>query len=183
MKMASLADNAGLACIALQYVHAFDQECDEVGKARPAEKLLNSTFAAACGVAPSSVVTPLSGVLLYCQGSYVKPSEAFQHLLGSNSSTSLAIISNASHTEMGVAVGSYDGGSPFYWAALFSDAPPNSTFLFSDGQPLMQHEGCFSGLGQPCSKAPPPPTLSTPFILATTSLLWFLLTTAPPPHF
>lgn len=152
MKLSTLADSAGLACIALQYVHEFQQECDEVGKAKPPDDLLNSTFASACGITPSSV-TPLSGVLVYCQTSYVKPSQAFDLLLA-NSTKSLPIIDNANHTQFGVAVGSYAGGSPYYWAALFSNGPPASTFVFSDGKPLMQHEGCFSGTGQPCSASP-----------------------------
>jgi hypothetical protein len=150
-----LLNNGGLACLALQYVHEFGQECDKVGKERPDEGLFGSTFAAACGVEPAIVATPLSGSLLFCQSSYVKPAVAFGLL--ASTSKALSIISNPNHTQFGVAIASYAGGGPYYWAAFFSNASnPNTSFVFANsGKPLPQHEGCFSGTGLPCNASPP----------------------------
>ncbi|KAI7988035.1 hypothetical protein LOK49_LG13G02952 [Camellia lanceoleosa] len=71
-KGSTLFDNPGLACIALQYIKAYQGQCDEVGgpdAKKPADSEFADTFAPNCGVS-ASTLSPITGRLLGCQSKY-----------------------------------------------------------------------------------------------------------------
>ncbi|GLT97212.1 hypothetical protein SLE2022_147870 [Rubroshorea leprosula] len=153
-KSSSLDDNAGLACIALQYIKAYQGDCSAVGgpnAKKPADTEFAETFAPNCGVEVSSL-SPITGRFLGCQRNYIDAPEAsFSMLVDSNKS--LEILYNKNHTEVGAAVTGTDGGSPYFWCVLFSDGKPNSSFVFEDGVAKISKPGCFSGANDVCSRA------------------------------
>ncbi|OAY54157.1 uncharacterized protein LOC110610699 [Manihot esculenta] len=158
-KGSSLYDNPGLACIALQYVKAYQGDCDAVGGAdakKPAESEFAETFAPACGVTVSTL-TPITGRLLACQSKYVDPAEVFSEVLMKNSK-SLDILYDKNHTEVGAAVTGTDGGSPYFWCVLFSNGKRNSSFALEGGVAKVTRPGCFSGANDACSGASDWPT-------------------------
>ncbi|GMH12397.1 hypothetical protein Nepgr_014238 [Nepenthes gracilis] len=153
-KLSSLYNNPGLACLALQYIKAYQGNCDEVGgpdAKKPADSEIAETFAPDCGVLVSSLA-PFTGRLLGCQSKYVKPPEAFSELLIKNSK-SLEILYNKNHTEVGAAVSGSDGGAPYFWCILFSDGKTNHSFSLEDGVAKVTRPGCFSGANDDCSSA------------------------------
>ncbi|KAF8388733.1 hypothetical protein HHK36_025413 [Tetracentron sinense] len=153
-KLSALADNPGLACIALQYIKAFEGNCDDVGGSnakKPAESEFTDTFAPKCGV-QASTLTQITGRLLGCQSKYLHPAEAFSDLLIENN-RSLEILYSKNHTEVGAAVSGTDGGSPYFWCVLFSNGKLNSSFVLESGAPKITGTGCFSGANDECSGA------------------------------
>lgn len=153
-KASSLNDNAGLACIALQYIKAYQGDCSAVGgddAKKPSDSEFTETFAPNCGVQVSSL-SQITGRLLGCQTKYVKPSEAFSDILMKNEK-SIDIVTNKNHTEVGAAVSGSDGGSPYFWCVLFSNGTTNSSFVFEGGEPKISRPGCFSGANDECSGA------------------------------
>lgn len=153
-KASTLYDNPGLACIALQYIKAYQSDCSAVGGTdakKPLESEFAETFAPNCGVL-ASTLTPITGRLLGCQSKYVPPSEAFSKILIENSK-SLEILYNKNHTEVGAAVSGSDGGSPYFWCVLFSSGKTNSSFATEGGAPKITRPGCFSGADDECSGA------------------------------
>ncbi|XP_044463379.1 uncharacterized protein LOC123207434 [Mangifera indica] len=153
-KESSLYDNAGLACIALQYIKAYEGDCDAVGgkdAKKPPDSSFADTFAPNCGVLASSL-SQITGRLLGCQSSYASPSIAFSEILMENSK-SLDILYSNNHTEVGAAVSGTDGGSPYFWCVLFSNGKHNASFLFEDGVAKISRPGCFSGANDECSGA------------------------------
>ncbi|TXG61791.1 hypothetical protein EZV62_013154 [Acer yangbiense] len=153
-KGSTLNDNPGLACIALQYIKAYQGKCDVVGGSdakRPADSEFANTFAPNCGVVASSLAQ-ITGRLLACQSKYVQPSEAFSDILMKNSK-SLDILYSKNHTEVGAAVSGSDGGSPVFWCVLFSNGKNNASFLFENGVAKISKPGCFSGANDECSSA------------------------------
>ncbi|CAI0448351.1 unnamed protein product [Linum tenue] len=154
-KGSSLYDNPGLACIALQYIKAYEGECSAVGGGgnakKPADTEFAETFAPNCGVSASSL-TPITGRLLGCETKYVPPSEAFSSILMKNSK-SLEILYDKNHTEVGAAVSGSDGGSPYFWCVLFSSGKTNSSFAIEGGVAKIMRPGCFSGANDECSSA------------------------------
>ncbi|KAI4377514.1 hypothetical protein MLD38_015124 [Melastoma candidum] len=148
----SLYDNPGLACIALQYIKAYQGNCDAVGgpKAeKPADSDFASTFAPNCGVQVSSLA-PTTGRLLGCETKYVSPSEAFNRILMKNEK-SIEIVTSKNYTEVGAAVSGSDGGSPYFWCILFSNGTRNSSFVYEGSEPTITRPGCFSGANDDCS--------------------------------
>ncbi|KAK4401255.1 F-box/LRR-repeat protein 15 [Sesamum angolense] len=153
-KSSSLYSNPGLACIALQYIKAFQGDCSVVGgpKAkRPADSEFAETFAPNCGVEVSTLA-PITGRLLGCQSKYVKPSEAFSEILMKNEK-SLEIVQSKNHSEVGAAVSGSDGGAPYFWCVLFSSGKSNSSFVPEGGVAKITRPGCFSGANDACSGA------------------------------
>ncbi|KAK4755931.1 hypothetical protein SAY87_009688 [Trapa incisa] len=151
-KVSTLYDNAGLACIALQYIKAYQGDCGAVGGSdakKPPESEFAQTFAPNCDVQVSSL-TQITGRLLGCQTKYVKPSEAFSEILMKNQK-SIDIVTDKNHTEVGAAVSGSDGGSPYFWCVLFSNGTTNSSFVFEGGEPKISRPGCFSGANDQCS--------------------------------
>ncbi|PKI51006.1 uncharacterized protein LOC116215826 [Punica granatum] len=151
-KASSLYNNAGLACIALQYIKAYEGDCGAVGGAdakKPADSEFAATFTPNCGVQVSSL-SQITGRLLGCQTKYVKPSEAFSEILMKNEK-SINIVTDKNHTEVGAAVSGSDGGSPYFWCVLFSNGKANSSFTFEGGEPRISTPGCFSGANDECS--------------------------------
>lgn len=153
-KLKSLYDNPGLACIALQYIKAYQGDCGAVGGTnakRPADTEFAQTFAPNCGVT-ASTLAPLTGRLVGCQSRYVVASEAFSGILMKNNK-SLEIVYNKNHTEVGAAVSGSDGGSPYFWCVLFSGGNKNSSFALEGGVAKLTRPGCFSGANDECSGA------------------------------
>lgn len=151
-KASSLYDNAGLACIALQYIKAYQGDCGAVGGSdakKPPDSSFTETFAPNCGVQVSSL-SQITGRLLGCQTKYVKPSEAFSEILMKNQK-SIDIVTDKNHTEVGAAVSGSDGGSPYFWCVLFSNGKTKSSFIFEGGEPKISRPGCFSGAKDECS--------------------------------
>lgn len=149
----ALLDNPGLACIALQYIKAYEGNCGEVGgenAKKPADSQIAETFAPNCGVLASSL-TPITGRLLGCQSKYVQPKEAFSILMAN--SRALEIVHSKNHSEVGAAVSGSDGGSPYFWCVLFSSGKSNSSFSFEGGVAKLTRPGCFSGANDDCSGA------------------------------
>jgi len=153
-KSSSLADNSGLACMALQYIKAYEGNCDDVGGSdakKPADTAFAETFAPKCGVEVSTL-GQISGRLLGCQSKYVKPAEAFSTVLIQNDK-SFSILYNKNHTEVGVGIQGTDGGAPYFWCVLFSSGNPKTSFKLQGGTAIKQRPGCYSGTNDPCSAA------------------------------
>ncbi|XP_042477343.1 uncharacterized protein LOC122058743 [Macadamia integrifolia] len=153
-KSSSLADNPGLGCIALQYIKAYEGDCDEVGgnnAKKPADAEFAQTFAPNCGVEVSTL-SLITGRILGCQSKYVSPSEAFSNVL-MRDNKSLEILYSKNHTEVGAGVSGSDGGAPYFWCVLFSNGKGNSSFVLQDGVAKTQRPGCFSGNNDDCSGA------------------------------
>ncbi|KAL2471926.1 ferredoxin-related [Abeliophyllum distichum] len=154
-KSSSLYSNPGLACIALQYIKAYQGDCSVVGgedAKKPAESQFAESFAPNCGV-EASTLTPITGRLLGCQSKYAKPSEAFSEILMKNDK-SLEILHSKNHTEVGAAVSGSDGGGPYFWCVLFSNGKSNNSFVPEGGVAKISRPGCFSGANDECSGAP-----------------------------
>ncbi|ERN11251.1 uncharacterized protein LOC18439442 [Amborella trichopoda] len=151
LKLASLHDNPGLGCMALQYIKAYQGRCDEANDKKPADADFAQTFAPNCGVEPSSLAQ-VTGRLLGCQSSYVHATEAFSNLLIHNNK-SLAILYNKNHTEVGAGVSGTDGGAPYFWCVLFSNGASSSSFVLPGGVASKQRPGCYSGTNETCSGA------------------------------
>ncbi|KAF8032597.1 hypothetical protein BT93_D1496 [Corymbia citriodora subsp. variegata] len=155
-KSSSLYDNPGLACIALQYIKAYQGDCGAIGGAnakKPPEADFVETFAPNCGV-QTSTLSPITGRLLGCETKYVSPSEAFSGILMQNKK-SIEIVTDKNHTEVGAAVSGSDGGSPYFWCVLFSNGTSNGSFVLEGGVAKITRPGCFSGANDECNSAYP----------------------------
>lgn len=153
-KSSSLYSNPGLACIALQYIKAYEGDCSSVGGSdakKPPDSQFAETFAPNCGVKVSTL-SPITGRFLACQSKYPEPSEAFNHILIQDSK-SLDILYSKNHTEVGAAVSGSAGGGPYFWCVLFSNGKANSSFALEGGEAKISRPGCFSGANDVCSGA------------------------------
>ncbi|XP_008786636.1 uncharacterized protein LOC103704909 [Phoenix dactylifera] len=151
-KSTKLFDNPGLGCIALQYIKAYQGQCDALGdNKKPPDSSFADTLAPNCGV-EAQTLAPISGRLLACQSKYVSPDQAFSDILIRNAE-SLQILYNKNHTQVGAAVTGTDGGAPYFWCVLFSSGKTNSTFVLEGGVAKTVHPGCFSGNNDDCSGA------------------------------
>ncbi|XP_071737070.1 uncharacterized protein [Rutidosis leptorrhynchoides] len=153
-KASSLSNNPGLACIALQYIKAYQGKCDDVGgpnAKKPADAEFSDTFAPNCGV-ELATLSPITGRVLGCQSDYVTPDKAFTEIL-TMKNRSLSVIYNSTYTEIGAAVSGTDGGGPYFWCLLFSNGKSNSTFVLEGGEAKITRPGCFSGAHDDCSGA------------------------------
>lgn len=151
-KSSSLYSNPGLACIALQYIKAYNGDCSSVGgpdSKKPSDSEFAETFAPNCGV-EASTLTPITGRLLGCQSEYVDPLQAFSGILMKNDK-SIAVLQSKNHSEVGAAVSSSDGGSPYFWCVLFSNGNSNQSFVLEGGVAKISRPGCFSGANDVCS--------------------------------
>ncbi|CAL0305753.1 unnamed protein product [Lupinus luteus] len=175
-KISTLSDNPGLACLALQYIKAYQGDCGAVGGSdakKPPESQFAEVFAPNCGV-KASTLAPITGRFLGCQTKYVHAPEAFSDILIRNQ-RSLDILYSKNHTQVGAAVTGTDGGSPYFWCVLFSSGKPNSTFTFEGGVAKLTKPGCFSGANDVCSGADGWSSLSGIWLFATSVLFAFLL--------
>lgn len=146
-----LFDNAGLGCMALEYIKAYHGECNKVGEMmRPPNSSFTDTFAPNCGVEVATLA-PISGRLIACQSSYASPQGALNVLI--DDARSLQILHDRNHTEVGAAVSGTDGGSPYFWCVLFSSSKGNNSFSLEGGVAKDVHPGCFSGNNDDCSAA------------------------------
>ncbi|KMT17853.1 hypothetical protein BVRB_2g033860 [Beta vulgaris subsp. vulgaris] len=152
--LTALYSNPGLACIALQYIKAYEGSCDDVGgpKAKkPEDSAFSETFAPECNVEPATL-TQITGRFLGCQSEYIKPDRAFSELLMKDEK-SLNILNSKNHSEVGAAVSGSEGGSPYFWCVLFSNGKSNSSFVLEDGVAKVSRPGCFSGANDDCNSA------------------------------
>ncbi|KAJ1382283.1 CAP superfamily [Sesbania bispinosa] len=171
-RASTLFDNPGLACIALQYIKAYQGDCGAVGgpdAKKPPESQFAEVFAPTCGVKVSTLA-PITGRFLGCQTKYVHAPEAFSEVLIRNQK-SLDILYSKNHTQVGAAVTGTDGGSPYFWCVLFSSGKPNSTFAFEGGVAKITRPGCFSGANDECSGAYDRSPLNVIWLFATSVLI------------
>ncbi|XP_030448558.1 uncharacterized protein LOC115671205 [Syzygium oleosum] len=175
-KGSSLYDNPGLACIALQYIKAYQGDCGAVGGAKamkPSDADFAETFAPNCGV-QTSTLSPITGRLLGCQTKYVSPSEAFSEIL-MQKEKSIEILTDKNHTEVGAAVSGSDGGSPYFWCVFFSNGTSNGSFVLDGGVAKITKPGCFSGANDDCSSAYPSQVHHLwPFVASGLVALWYV---------
>ncbi|XP_066352023.1 uncharacterized protein [Miscanthus floridulus] len=147
-KASTVSDNQGLGCIALQYIKAYEGQCDQVDDKKPMESSFTDTFAPTCGV-QATTLSKITGRLVGCQSKYVSPAEAFDILV--NDAKGLQILHSKNHTEVGAAVSGTDRGGPYFWCVLFSDGKPTSSFKVDGEVPKTAiHPGCFSGNNDDC---------------------------------
>lgn len=66
-------------------------------------------------------------------------------------SKSMEILHSHNHSEVGAAVSSSDGGSPYFWCVLFSNGRSNNSFILEGGVAKLSRPGCFSGANDECS--------------------------------
>lgn len=150
-RSSALFANAGLGCIALEYIKAYQGQCDQVDKGmRPPASDFADKFAPDCGI-DAKTLASITGRLLLCQSKYVSPDDVFDLLIRDD--RSLQILYDKNHTEVGAAVKGTDGGAPYFWSVLFSSGKSNSSFSFADGTPKPDHPGCYSGANDECSAA------------------------------
>lgn len=171
-KLPSLYNNPGLACIALQYIKAYQGDCKAVGGGKDSKKPPESSFAEvfspACGV-DVKTLSRITGRFLGCQSEYVDPTHAFSDILIATQK-SFDILYSKNHTEVGAAVRGSDGGGPYFWCVLFSNGKSNASFVFEGGVVKVSKPGCYSGTSEECSAAG---GLSGPSLAAAGALLAF----------
>ncbi|KAL6534056.1 hypothetical protein OROHE_013889 [Orobanche hederae] len=171
-KSSALYSNTGLACIALQYIKAYQGDCGAVGGPngkKPADSEFAETFAPNCNV-EASTLAPITGRLLGCQSTYVSPSLALTEIL-LKSNKSLGIVRSKNHTEVGAAVSGSGGGGPYFWCVLFSNGKSNSSFVLEGGEVKISRPGCFSGANDDCSGASDSLGIYRAWVIAATSLV------------
>lgn len=151
LKLTKLNDSPGLGCMALQFVEFCKGNCtsDNTVDCKPSEDDFTEIFAPNCGVELPTFGT-ITGRIVGCRSKYLEPSLAFSNVLVRNKRT-LSVLSNKSHSEVGVGmVGVHKG--PFFWCVLFSSGRTNSTFVLENhGLGIKQKKGCYSGSSIPCS--------------------------------
>ncbi|KAL2892599.1 Plectin [Bienertia sinuspersici] len=145
IKHPALYDSAGLGCMALQYAEECKANCtsNNTVTCRPSEDNFAEVYAPDCGV-ELPTVSSVSGKIVGCWSKYLTPSEAFSQVLVRDKK-SLSLISNKTHTEVGVGVASTHKGH-YFWCVLFSSGQTSSSFMLENrGQGIKQKQGCFSG--------------------------------------
>ncbi|XP_022958984.1 uncharacterized protein LOC111460112 [Cucurbita moschata] len=151
-KLSRLSDNAGLGCMALQFINFCKGNCTSNNNVNcnPSSDNFTEVFAPDCGVELPTFDT-ITGQIVACQPGYLEPTEAFSRALVPDKKT-LSLLRNKSHTEVGVGmVGVHKG--PFFWCVLFSNGKTNSTFVLENhGLGIKQKRGCFSGSSVECSR-------------------------------
>ncbi|XP_019188924.1 PREDICTED: uncharacterized protein LOC109183181 [Ipomoea nil] len=171
-KLPSLYSNPGLACLALQYIKAFEGDCDAVGGSdakKPPDSSFVETFAPNCGVQVNTLAQ-ITGRFLACQSKYVSPSQAFSDIL-IRGQKSFDILYSKNHTEVGGAVSGSDGGGPYFWCVLFSNGKSNSSFALEGGTAKDTKPGCFSGANDVCSAANALSRTLRPWLVAVGALV------------
>lgn len=170
-KLPALKDNPGLACLALQYIKAYEGKCGVVGGPdgmKPPNSAFVETFAPNCGIVVSSLA-PITGRLLGCQTKYVHAPEAFSDVLMLNNK-SLEILYSKNNTEVGAAVTGTDGGSPYFWCLFFSNGSLSNSFAFEAGVAKLTRPGCYSGANDQCSRADSQFSTTRTLLITLTSL-------------
>lgn len=151
-RLQQLNNSPGLGCIALQFAEECKGNCttNNTINCHPPEDDFTEVFAPNCGVELPTFGT-ISGLIVGCQHKYLEPLEAFSQALVRDKK-SLSLLSNKTHTEIGVGVFRTHKGS--YWCVLFSTSERNTSFVLEDlGQGIKQKKGCFSGTSTPCSSS------------------------------
>ncbi|XP_021755192.1 uncharacterized protein LOC110720465 [Chenopodium quinoa] len=152
IKLPPLYDSAGLGCMALQYAEECKGNCTSSNtvSCRPLEDDFTEVYAPDCGVELPTFGT-ISGKLVGCWSKHLVPSDAFSQVLV-HDKKSLSLLTNKTHTEVGVGVASTHKGH-FFWCVLFSSDQTNSSFILEDhGQGIKQKQGCFSGTNTTCNE-------------------------------
>ncbi|KAI3974013.1 hypothetical protein MKX01_030589 [Papaver californicum] len=151
-KLSQLNDNAGLSCIALQYIEECQGNCtsNNTVKCKPSENDFTEVFAPNCGVELPTFGT-ITGRIVGCQSNYVEPLEAFSRILVRDHET-LSVLRDKNHSEVGVGlIGNHHG--PYFWCVLFSNDRINTTFVLENGgKGIKQRKGCYSGANIDCSE-------------------------------
>ncbi|XP_048495946.1 uncharacterized protein LOC104905223 isoform X2 [Beta vulgaris subsp. vulgaris] len=153
IKLPALYDSAGLGCMALQFAEVCKDNCTSSNSVscRPLEDDFTEVYAPDCGVELPTIST-ISGKIVGCWSKYLAPSEAFSQVIVRDRNT-LSLITNKTHTEVGVGVASTRKGH-FFWCVLLSSGFTNSSFILEDhGLGIKQRQGCFSGTNVTCNGA------------------------------
>lgn len=173
-KLPKLNDSPGLGCMALQYVESCKSNCtgNNTVYCKPSEDDFTEVFAPNCGVELPTFGT-ITGRIIACRSKYLEPSLAFSDVLVRDKRT-LSIISNKSHSEVGIGmVGVHKG--PFFWCVLFSSGSTNSTFVLENrGLGIKQKKGCFSGSRLPCSEGHKSAAFASNAMIALSFLVYSL---------
>ncbi|KAA8520405.1 hypothetical protein F0562_014661 [Nyssa sinensis] len=154
-RLSQLNNSPGLGCMALQYVEECKGNCttNNTVNCQPPEDDFTEVFAPNCGVElPTFGI--ISGHIVGCQHKYLEPSEAFSLVLVQDKK-SLSLLTNKTHTEVGVGLIRAHRG-PYFWCVLFSSSQTNATFVLENlGEGIKQKKGCYSGTSIPCSSGGP----------------------------
>lgn len=151
-KLPHLNDSPGLGCMALQYVELCKGNCTDnnVVNCKPPEDDFTEVFAPNCGVELPTFGT-ITGHIVGCQKKYLEPPLAFSEVLIKDKK-SLSLLTNKSHTEVGVGLVGLHNKGPFFWCVLFSNGNTNSSFVLENrGAGIHQKKGCYSGSNTTCS--------------------------------
>ncbi|KAK8968906.1 hypothetical protein KSP40_PGU016994 [Platanthera guangdongensis] len=150
-KLAKLRNNAGLGCIALQFLSQCARNCSSNGtlSCQPPAANITEVYAPNCGVELPTVGV-ISGYLLGCHWSRVSADQAFSDVLRRNEKAA-SLVHGKDLTELGAGFMKEKHGA-FYWCILFSNEISNSSFVLEQGgRGIEQKFGCFSGSDAPCS--------------------------------
>ncbi|KAJ1692653.1 hypothetical protein LUZ63_009351 [Rhynchospora breviuscula] len=151
IKLPKLHDNAGLGCMALQYITECTSNCTSNGTlaCKPPEIDITEVYAANCGV-ELPTVDSVTNHLITCSWNYLSPEEAFSKILGSDKKAG-SIIHDKGNVEAGAGFNKAGRHGPYFWCLLFSSGKGNSTFVLEGGKGIEQKTGCFSGGGLTCN--------------------------------
>ncbi|KAL3537114.1 hypothetical protein ACH5RR_000480 [Cinchona calisaya] len=154
-KLPELSNSPGLGCVALQYAEECQGNCasNNTINCHPSADDFTEVFAPNCGVELPTFGT-ISGYLIGCQHKDLTPAEAFSEVL-IRDHKSLSLLGNRSHNDVGVGIfRAHKHKGPYLWCVLFSNSKSNTTFVLDDlGKGIKQKKGCYSGTGNPCSRA------------------------------
>lgn len=175
IKLPKLHDNAGLGCMALQYIAECSANCtsNNTVTCRPPEIDITEVYAANCGVELPTVNTVLNH-LITCSWNYLSPEEAFSKIYTSDKKAG-SIFHSKENVEAGVGFNKVGRHGPFFWCILFSSGKGNSTFVLEGGKGIEQKTGCFSGGGLTCNSGFRGLVLEFLFVMAMIFSSTFLL--------
>jgi hypothetical protein len=166
-KLPKLHDNAGLGCMALQYIAECRTNCtsNNTLTCKPPEVDITEVYAANCGV-ELPTVDMVTNHLITCSWNYLSPEEAFSKILSSDKKSG-SIVHGKENVEAGVGFNKAGRHGPYFWCVLFSSGKGNSTFVLEGGKGIEQKTGCFSGGGLTCNSGLPGVVLEFLFVIAT----------------
>lgn len=175
IKLPKLHDNAGLGCMALQYIAECSANCtsNNTVTCSPPEIDITEVYAANCGVELPTVDTVLNH-LITCSWNYLSPEEAFSKIYTSDKKAG-SIFHSKENVEAGVGFNKVGRHGPFFWCILFSSGKGNSTFVLEGGKGIEQKTGCFSGGGLTCNSGFRGLVLEFLFVMAMIFSSTFLL--------
>lgn len=150
-KLAKLHNNAGLGCMALQFLSQCAGNCSSNGtlSCQPPAADITEVYAPDCGVELPTIGV-ISGYLRGCHWSRLNADQAFSDVLDRDEKAA-TLVHRKDLTQLGAGFMREKHGA-FYWCILFSNETSNSSFVLEQGgRGIEQKFGCFSGSEVPCS--------------------------------